>query len=863
MQIFRGSERDLKDNFGLSPIAVVWIGVLRGKGIFVTEPLLEMCRPGGPLENLLKDRSILAAVEKVGGLETLQAKHDPERQLPLVLLPEGTGRVLALEDEVAADAGWKNQETLPAAQSADLPMVPAEMEMKGLEGLFSKEEVAKLKLAIATTVKPDEKIEAIRKMALAQVPASDKGILFLHALGDSHLEVRREAACALRHLGFAEALVESIHALNSDDDKQREYAVSSLSNLFPGAGELEKGAALQILLTTLRDKGYRKHHPQIAVTLARAIPHAPMNTALFERIMVAAVEALVSEIEELYEPCTALFSEIIRLAPDPAANFLWNEVEKTDNRRLRALLLVFLEEARLDQVRKEEMARKMAGEFGFGDELDPIYLRLANALTRLGETACTSILERFSSSNRVTERMQLVKLLDILLSGGNLGPDLKEKVVQAYANAYPTAPKPFRMMMLESPLLEDPDVSEAVKADLARETLIDIHKEKLDHTYLGVKVALCRMKKSAIAPILKALQKPLHPEQGKKAAAILGDLLLGLGAEEETLRGIVEFCQKQIEVAPEHRGELFKVLGKIAVSESAGEKLCEEVADYLLEYLCKTVYPYDVLEALGFLASAKATPAEMKIDICYLFTTLMDQRLPENIYREKLQGAQKEKIFEFDFKTTAYTDLLPCLITGLTRMAVSPGVSPILRQRVIHHFLEKWEGLCAYRMIWGPKNTTDLAVAMRDLCVCPDTSVADRERLLNALYGKLEIFSVMELLTTIFQRQGGNIFPAMACQISRQILEFANHRDYSGSEDREIILRCIGQMMESERLAVADEDSENLRERMLYTLFEGLRDQIFGVRETLERLQRSPNLPDEFKKEIAKRMPAHKTGRRK
>jgi len=124
MQIFQGNESALRERFHLSPFAIVVVGILRSKNIFLSEPLLELCSMTGPLKTMLKDRSILAALEQPENLKEWQAKHDPEQAYPLVLLDHGSHRVLALEDEVLAETFWKQE----ASQPQDLqPLQPKEV----------------------------------------------------------------------------------------------------------------------------------------------------------------------------------------------------------------------------------------------------------------------------------------------------------------------------------------------------------------------------------------------------------------------------------------------------------------------------------------------------------------------------------------------------------------------------------------------------------------------------------------------------------------------------------------------------------------------------------------------------------------
>ena len=294
MQIFQGNEAEIKQKFKLSPIAVMWVGLLRGKNISITEPVLELCQTGGPLEPLIKDRSLLSSLDDPQKFGKLQEKYDPQRDFPMVILEQGTSRVLALQDEVVAESAWEKEKTIEKTatehplQRIDMVSSSPQVHLQGLENLFPSEEIVKLKIAIATTVKAEEKIEAIRKMVLAQVPLDEKTILFLHAIGDGQGDVRSEAAKALKHIGFDPEIAEALISMNQADSRQRQYAIGRLGQLFKEAKELERGAILQIFLTLLQDKYYRPEHVSIVEVLAKVVPEmSTHSTAMFERILLS------------------------------------------------------------------------------------------------------------------------------------------------------------------------------------------------------------------------------------------------------------------------------------------------------------------------------------------------------------------------------------------------------------------------------------------------------------------------------------------------------------------------------------------------------------------------------------------------
>ena len=518
MQIFSGNEYELKTTFGLSAMAVVWVGILRSKSVYLTEPFLELCGTGKPLESLLKDRTILSSLKNEKDFKALQEKYDPEKQFPLVLLQEGKQQIIALEDELLADQGWQNP---PVQLPQALPQInyaisKQDIHLEGLESLFTPEEVAKLKMIIATAVKSEEKIEAIRKIILTNASVNEKGILFLHALGDKDLEVRKEAANALKQIGFHETIADAVDSLMGDENQQI-YAINSLAQIFPSCNDLEQGAIFQIVLTTLKDQKYREHRPLLLETLAIFIDENDENQALLERIINSSIEVLVSNVSQMVDSITCLFEKILSKNPALLNKILWNELEKSKDRRLRSLLLSFLANTQLDQDMQKLLAKKIVFEIGLGDDLDPVYLKLSATLKNMQDIAIVALLDRLSLSQRSAERIALVQLIETMLFDKDYSTNLKNKILKTYTKAFPLAPYPLRLVMLDSILLEDKSLNSHLKIDFANESLVDIHQDRFDCFYESVSSAMCKIKVHALEPLFKVLKKPLQKKTRRKS----------------------------------------------------------------------------------------------------------------------------------------------------------------------------------------------------------------------------------------------------------------------------------------------------------------------------------------------------------
>lgn len=144
MQIFKGSQEQLKEKFHLNPLIVMWVGILRSKQIFLTEPVLELCKTDGPLEVLFKDRTIIATLNDQREFNHFQQQHGSYDIFPLTILDNGTEKVIALQDELLAEEGWGNSKAEVVNQSSN-NLMKTNDHLQGVEHLLKKKRLPNLK----------------------------------------------------------------------------------------------------------------------------------------------------------------------------------------------------------------------------------------------------------------------------------------------------------------------------------------------------------------------------------------------------------------------------------------------------------------------------------------------------------------------------------------------------------------------------------------------------------------------------------------------------------------------------------------------------------------------------------------------
>ena len=112
MEGVRLGKEELVRTYGISQRLAVRVGALLAKGFEVSGTLLEIAGPGSAIEKLLLHPEMLASAERptVEAIRKLARETGAasEGELALAESPGG-GRVLALEEELLAQEGWRGQ----------------------------------------------------------------------------------------------------------------------------------------------------------------------------------------------------------------------------------------------------------------------------------------------------------------------------------------------------------------------------------------------------------------------------------------------------------------------------------------------------------------------------------------------------------------------------------------------------------------------------------------------------------------------------------------------------------------------------------------------------------------------------------
>ncbi|MCD4657479.1 MAG: hypothetical protein K8S87_08025, partial [Planctomycetes bacterium] len=782
----------LKQKYHLSSRIALRINALMMKKIGLSEAIIEMINEIKVLEKFLLDKRLLVESpsinhEKFNIIISEYNSDDEFDSLSVNLFENPQGiKIVCLEDEislenmnldeknVADDSKYPNSENFEFALSTtNQSELKALVEPEEVNAVFSKEEIAKLKVLILTSTHPDEKIEALRKMMLIELEPEIKGGILLQALQDDNSTVRSEAAKGLKILGLSESVTDAIMKISSGSKSEQLIVIESMKEFAKQARVGEQEVLFAVMLGTLRTSKDMILLRRILDTLIVLIPlltaHSEPLLDLdrqLSRILLSYFKELNTEVYRIYKSISVLnLPEFKDAIIDRYKNLPINNPVR--NFYLSLIGEFFIDDDELIQLCVSEMVEVAAT----GDELDASTARLSSSLRIYGEKAVPHIVEKLCKATDES-KVSILIMLSRFSKGIDLSSDSINEIVRAYTEIYPASSISVRLTILESPFSTHEKISEFAGGKFAKVIIDDIHEHKLERN-LEILLATLRKLKFKILDVLEnAIENAKYIITRLKSAEVIGRIGEFIGDEisdyfkEHTEISRQEYDSKLPEFIDEKdrnkllhalnklvscsnddsfpdKSPVFISIGKLIYSTAPDREKTSELSEMLLDNL-RSSYAYSIIEALSYLASAPQSTMNIQAEILMLFLLLLDQQYPENLSRKKM--TPDGPVYEMSYETTAYTELIPRVLKGLKNLALAPASESSITERILDRLLLLWDDLAEYRIIWGSQNVVDLAKYLMNIGLSNRISQSRKLSIIDALMKRVSVLTVMEYI---------------------------------------------------------------------------------------------------------------------
>lgn len=861
--------------FDLSQRLVTRIGALLSRQVDLTASVLETARPGSLLERVLLNprvlteaaaltteqlRDVAAAVERAAGA-ALDA--------PLAVLAEAGWRTLALEEEVLAAGAW-SRAAQPAAGGRELAvrlealpllagsseLFPVVLSREEASGLFSPEELGRLKLTVLTGVDPKTKVEALRRLGLAPLSAQERASLYLRALADESPDVRKEAALVLRQLGLSLEVSEGIRAVCEASAALKPQALGRLEQIVAKAPPQERQVVMAVLLTDFRNEREPVLQAALLSTLAAFADLFSRNEEMLAALVQQVADRFVSQSGLLAEPARAFFEAVGRVAPAPLAAVLWRETERVPDRRARAYFLTLLCRTKLSDPDRERLASEVVHCIVGWNDSEVECRRLASQLKAFGEAGIRALLAGYPGADE-GNRPFLIRTLDQMCLGAEIPPRQMAKVGAFLLDILGTAKRPLRLTVLESRLYFHPSLSSDLKARLAADFISNVHEFRLAQILDVTESALERLGIAAVDPLLRAAKGSPYDAEREIACKVLGRVLMTTKETGEDVRKAAEKAvstfRSLADGPPSAQGFAVRALGRVAASPLLPTAEVVRLAAELQGMVRRTERALDAVEALGWIASGANAPLPLRMDVGLLYLGYLDGEYPVDLGRPRPSG--DGIVLEVSADTAAYTDLVPVIVEGLERIALTWALTEHFREKVVERLLTKWFQTMSYEVVWGPANVTRLGEALGRIGEAPETPTHLRVSIVKALRVRLLNMPMVEALGKVLAAPDDAPPLLLLCEeIAGSLVSMTDHRDFQEREDREVILRALTRIARRSQPGRDGKKAEALRRQVADLLFRALTDEVPGCRELLAELEACESFPRKLRNAIANRL---------
>jgi len=831
----RLSKEELIAKYGLTERLAVRIGALRGRGLAVSGALLEESLRSRGLGNFLLSSKLL---EGAGGLDTAGLRRLGPAAKALAIRDD----VLCLEEELEGEPRAESTLSVPRRKSFPAgPLKPGDARR-----LFPAEEIARLKMVLLTAVEAGAKVEALRRLALSPATPEEKGILAMRAMADSAPEVRREGAAVLESMGLDPELAEALKTAASGSVRQKEMALQKIGLLGRMGRASEGPIAMRQLIATLE---FEKDPSVLRATLGALSGYADLVAHHRDAVSTLArnlVRILADGFPALSSQARILLDDLGKGSSVDAPYALWNEVEGVGDRRIRTFFIEALFGMPLPPDLDQALCRLAAEDLSTRPLEDLESRRLADALRLRGGAALESLLEVVPTLKE--EGLALVlPVMDSVASGPDIPAKLRNRTGEYFLRVLREGSRTLRTAIIEARLCGHPGLEPALQRKLAADFILNLHAYKAPRIHDLTAGAVRRIGLGAEGALVQCILKSAYPVERETAASLLAEIAEAAADSGEAVVRIVKFLRAQEEGTRIPVALAVRCAGRAAHGPAASAELVAEVLKEYSARVGRVPYNYDLLAAMGWLASSPASDAGSASDVALKFMDLLDSPMPDPEVSETRTDEGLQLVV--GAQTSVYTDLLPDLLGGLTRILLAGRISPGVRRVIAGRLRDRYLAVTEYREVWAPGNIVELGELMGALALSPGLPPETREAIVEALLTNLRSLATVRILGGIFARHDDED-PAYLDRLGAfvgEILRFLERSEYQERDDQRLLLEALGRAAGNRRLASDRRESELRRERIVEMLLENgawMRE----AKPLLRALAASPHLPKALRK---------------
>jgi hypothetical protein len=816
---------ELKARYGVSERMAVRIGALLSKGLEVSAAVLEESLRNKGVEALLLGPDLLA---KAAAIDETALKP-----LSLAIVSQDGRKILALEEETMAEQAW-----LPA------PLKPAALTPTGAidapeaRGLFSSDEIGRLKLTLLTGVDPKAKMEALRKLAFAPLTTEEKGVLALRLLADPDAEVRREAAASLERLGLDRELSDALRDAAAGSPKQRELAFRKIAAMAGRLPPVERSVTVSALVAAMefeRDAAVLK---ELFGALG-AYP-AGLGPDALTKVAGQLVKIVAEHPAAMAAPTRNLIETI---ATPAAAAAIWREADAVNERKLKLFFFEAIARMPMDAELEQTLCRRAAEELAAGVAEDLDSRRLSDALLDRGDAALDALLKVLPQAKEGS-RAHLVGVVDAIAASAKASDRARGEAGQAMLGQLRQGSRLIRTAVMEARLPWHPGLPDAMKGQFAADFITNLHAYRVSRMHDLTAAVIRKIGFAADAVLRETIRKSPYPVERETSLQLIAEIAAE-SSDAKAVADAVEFLLKQEEAGRVAPGLAVRAVGRACASPAApAEAVRASYRDYVSR-VGKVSHSFDLLSALGWIGASPACDPTSSKDIALRLLELLESPMPDLDMTESKTDEGTHLML--GGSTRVYTDLVPDLIAGIQRIVLAGRLEAGFADDVVDRLCAKYRDLVSYKDVWAPGNVVTLAEAMGGIASAASTPAPRRGRIIETLLQNVRNITMVRILGHVCCRPDDEApeFAEQAGRFASRCFQMLERPEYAEVDDQWALIQALGRTAQS-RLGA---DAEETKRRVVDLLLER-RDKFMGARLLLKELAASPSLPEAIRAQL-------------
>ena len=863
MRIIEDDFDSLVQRFGATRRFVTRVGALARKGLFLSESIVEFaCEADGkPLVDFVLSRLLL---DEALELDTKQLKAHTTKadksffaEHPLALSKQHGKRVLCLAEETESEVEVSDPgKALSAAGQGGIAALIGAPEAAKLLGA---DEISRLKLDLLTSSELGKRLEAVRKLWLAKLPAHDKLQLFLAALRDKEADVRAEAARALGALGLDLGLTENVAKASAGSLPERVVAIANLVQIMPRLDASQQKLALGVASGFVR-AGEPKEVVQAALgLLAKQLGEARDLGEFLPALHKQLVELAQVQQSQYEEAIRSVYAASYALDRTLTTRLLVATVEESAQSALQFFALSLICRFDLDGAAEPRVVAKLVDGVQTGSELDGNYQACVGALSTLRERAIDALVEALPGSTD-TGQLRIVGLLGNMMRSEGLSAEAGRKAALACLKLHPSAAASVRVALLESGFYEHDYLEESERRVAAELFIADLHTFRFERQIELIQTALRRCGRAAIGPLTQGIVESTHDVTRLTSATLLPDVIAhDAKVSRKELERLLHALRKLIENDDSTfptRGPLYIALARIAAHVNVPSEAAGEVGRLLRQHVGKSSDVYDVIDALGYLAAGASLEASERVEIGHLLLSFLKRSLP-TVGGSLKKNAQGEDVLEFGRETTAYTELIPRVLEGLGRVMDAKATPKGLYSRVLADLGQLWRDVTDYKMIWAPASVITLGRLLGQVAVSGRESERAVEDIAEALARRTYLLPIMQVLGRVAAVHQASVrLDVILAKVMQELVRRLTAEQEPETIERRQILETMFQIASRKSIGEKPTDADHVRRGVVEALFDAMKDKFFTQQAWtwLEQLASNKHVSENMRGDIKRRL---------